>query len=100
MTVFAILEPLSTLRIGNSEYTFSFLPVVAGLFAITGIISLRKSVHFFILNMLVFTIIYLIVGVMGYGWFVKEIATLFLVMGIFFRHGHEQKCQSDYKAIY
>jgi uncharacterized ion transporter superfamily protein YfcC len=33
--------------------------------------------------MLVFTIIYLIVGVMGYGWFVKEIATLFLVMGIF-----------------
>jgi len=83
MTVFAFLEPLSTLRIGNSEYTFSFLPVTAGLFAITGIISLRKSVHFFILNMLVFTIIYLIVGVMGYGWFVKEIATLFLVMGIF-----------------
>ena len=83
MTVFAILEPLSTLRIGNSEYTFSFLPVIAGLFAISGIISLRKSVHFFILNMLVFTIIYLIVGVMGYGWFVKEIATLFLVMGIF-----------------
>ena len=83
MTVFAVLEPLSTLRIGNSEYTFSFLPVITGLFAISGVLALRKSVHFFILNILVFTIIYLIVGVMGYGWFVKEIATLFLVMGIF-----------------
>lgn len=83
MTVFAFLEPLSTLRIGNSEYTFIFLPVITGLFAVTSILALRKSVQFFILNILVFTIIYLIVGVMGYGWFVKEIATLFLVMGIF-----------------
>jgi uncharacterized ion transporter superfamily protein YfcC len=83
MTVFAVLEPFSTLRIGNSEYSFCFLPVISGLFAVTGFLSLRKSVHFFILNMLVFTIIYLIVGVMGYGWFVKEIATLFFVMGIF-----------------
>jgi uncharacterized ion transporter superfamily protein YfcC len=83
MTVFAVLEPLSTLRIGNSEVTFSFLPVVAGLFAISGVLTLRKSVHYFILDMLLFTIIYLIIGVMGYGWFVKEIATLFLVMGIF-----------------
>ncbi|MEA3462534.1 MAG: YfcC family protein, partial [Bacteroidota bacterium] len=83
MIVFAILEPSSTLQIGNSEYTFVYLPLLAGLFAISGYITLRKSVHFFILNMLIFTIIYLIVGVMGYGWFVKEIATLFLVMGIF-----------------
>jgi len=83
MTAFAISEPISTLKIGNSEYTFWYLPVVAGLFALTSIFTLRKSVHFFVLNLLVFTIIYLIVGVMGYGWFVKEIATLFLVMGIF-----------------
>jgi len=26
--------------------------------------------------------VFLIVGVMGYGWYIKEIATLFLVMGI------------------
>jgi len=83
VTIFAFLEPTSTLHIGNSEYTFWFLPIIAGLFGISGILTLRKSVHFFILNLLVFTIIYLIVGVMGYGWFVKEIATLFLVMGIF-----------------
>jgi len=83
MVVFAILEPASTLRIGNSEYTFCFLPVIAALFAVSSILMLRKSVHFFILNLLVFTIIYLIIGVMGYGWFVKEIATLFFAMGIF-----------------
>lgn len=83
MALFAILEPESTLRIGNSSYTFWFIPVITVLFAITSMISLRKSVHFYILNLLVFTIIYLIVGVMGYGWFVKEIATLFFVMGIF-----------------
>ena len=83
MTAFAIIEPTSTLRIGNRMYTFIFLPVTAGLFAVTGVLALRKSVHFFILNLLAFTILYLIIGVMGYGWFVKEIATLFLVMGIF-----------------
>jgi uncharacterized ion transporter superfamily protein YfcC len=83
MTAFAFIEPTSTLRIGNREYTFIFLPVTAGLFAVSGVLALRKSVHFFILNLLAFTILYLIIGVMGYGWFVKEIATLFLVMGIF-----------------
>jgi uncharacterized ion transporter superfamily protein YfcC len=83
MVVFAVLEPVSTLRIGNSAYTFWFLPVITVLFAISSILVLRKSVHFYILNLLIFTIIYLIIGVMGYGWFVKEIATLFFVMGIF-----------------
>jgi uncharacterized ion transporter superfamily protein YfcC len=83
ISVFALLEPSSTLRIGNSAYTFWFLPLIAGLFAVTGFLTLRKSVHFYILNLLIFTIIYLIIGVMGYGWFVKEIATLFFVMGIF-----------------
>ncbi len=83
MIVFAVLEPSSTLRIGNSQYTFWFLPTIAFAFGVTGFITLRRSVHFFILNLLIFTIVYLIVGVMGYGWFVKEIATLFFVMGIF-----------------
>ncbi len=83
MTVFAVLEPSSTLRIGNSAYTFWFLPVATVLFAVTSILMLRRSVHFYILNLLVFTIIYLIIGVMGYGWFVKEIATLFFAMGLF-----------------
>jgi len=43
---------------------------------------MRKSVHFFIINLLLYTMLFLIIGVMGYGWYVMEIATLFLVMGL------------------
>ncbi|MFA8435178.1 MAG: YfcC family protein [Marinifilaceae bacterium] len=83
MTIFSIQYPVSTLSIGNSTATLTVIPVLTGLFAILGFISLRKSVHFFILTLLLYTIIYLIVGVMGYGWYVMEIATLFFAMGIF-----------------
>ncbi|MBN1132712.1 MAG: YfcC family protein [Bacteroidales bacterium] len=83
MILFSVLNPTTTLHIGNSEITFFVLPVVTILFGLSGIWSLRKSVHFYVLNLLLFTILYLIIGVMGYGWFVREIATLFFVMGIF-----------------
>ncbi|MRT93282.1 YfcC family protein [Ancylomarina sp. 16SWW S1-10-2] len=83
MITFSFYYPQSTLRIGNSELTTYILPFVTGLFALFGFMSLRKSVHFFILNLLLFTIIYLIVGVMGYGWYIMEISTLFFAMGIF-----------------
>jgi uncharacterized ion transporter superfamily protein YfcC len=46
------------------------------------LLSLRKSVHFFVINILLFTIFFLITGVMGYGWYIMEIATLFFVMGL------------------
>lgn len=59
------------------------IPILTGLFLITGIFTLMKSAHFFVLNLLMFTIFYLIVGVMGYKWYIMEIATLFFVMGIF-----------------
>ena len=44
---------------------------------------MRKSVHFYILDLLLFTVAYLVVGVLGYGWYVMEISALFLAMGIF-----------------
>jgi len=56
--------------------------VLTVVYLITSVLSLRKSAHFFVLNLLMFTILYLIVGVMGYGWYVMEIATLFFAMGI------------------
>jgi uncharacterized ion transporter superfamily protein YfcC len=83
MATFSFYYPQSTLKIGNSELTTYVLPVVTAMFALFGFMSLRKSVHFFILNLLLFTIIYLIVGVMGYGWYIMEISTLFFAMGIF-----------------
>ena len=83
LTYFAIIYPVSSIAIGGTHFNAPILPVLAGLFLVMGFFSLRKSVHFFILNILVFTILYLVVGVLGYGWYMMEIATLFLAMGIF-----------------
>ncbi|MBR5603937.1 MAG: YfcC family protein [Bacteroidales bacterium] len=82
MTIFSFCYPTTTLNVGNSSMTAPFIPILTAFFALLGPLSLRKTVHNFILLILLYTIIYLIVGVMGYGWYVMEIATLFLVMGI------------------
>lgn len=83
LIIFAIRNLETSLKIGNSEFTLPVMPVLAGLFVVTGFLSARKSVHFLILNLLAFTLLYLIIGVMGYGWYIMEIATLFLAMGLF-----------------
>jgi len=83
MLIFSICYPMTTLKIGSSSATMPIIPILTGIFAILGVLSLRKTVHNFILLLLLYTIIYLIVGVMGYGWDVMEIASLFLAMGIF-----------------
>jgi len=82
MVVFSVYYPETILKIGLASVTLPIVPILTGMFLITGILSLLKSVHFFILNLLFFTIAFLIVGVMGYGWYVMEIATLFFVMGL------------------
>jgi uncharacterized ion transporter superfamily protein YfcC len=82
LIIFSFMYPLTTMRIGNSAITMTILPALSLIFAIVGLLSLRKSVHFFILLLLAYTIIFLIVGVMGYDWYVMEIATLFLAMGV------------------
>ena len=83
LIVYSVYMPITEMKIGVSSSLLPIIPVLTGIFAITGIITLRKSAHFFVLNLLMFTILFLIVGVMGYDWFVMEIATLFLAMGIF-----------------
>jgi uncharacterized ion transporter superfamily protein YfcC len=83
LLVFSILYPMTTLKIGeNIQFTFAAIPISTGLFILLSIPALRKSHHFYILNLLTFTIVFLIVGVMGYKWYVMEIATLFFAMGI------------------
>lgn len=82
LVAFSISHPISTLNIGNSSVSFPAMPVAAGAFIVFSLLSLRKTVHYFILNLLIFTIVFLIIGVMGYGWYVMEIATLFLAMGL------------------
>ena len=82
LAIFSYIYPITLMKIGNSESNLSILPILTGIFIILGIFSLRKSVHFFILMLLLYTMAILIVGVMGYQWYVMEIATLFLAMGI------------------
>ncbi len=82
LAIFSVMYPVSTLTVGASSATITVIPVATVIFALAGIWTLRKSVHFFILLLLAYTILFLIVGVMGYQWYVMEIATLFLGMGI------------------
>ncbi|MFO7865951.1 MAG: AbgT family transporter [Candidatus Aminicenantes bacterium] len=82
LIVFSWFYPESHLTIGDFSFSLHIIPLSAVLFAAGGIFTLRKSVHFFILHLLGFTILFLIIGVMGYNWYVMEIATLFMAMGI------------------
>lgn len=81
-TIFSFLYPITHLAIGNNTVSAPIIPVATAIWLVAGILALRHSVQLFIVNILFFTILFLIVGVMGYGWYIKEIASLFLVMGL------------------
>jgi uncharacterized ion transporter superfamily protein YfcC len=82
LAAFAFRYPVTKLVAGASAISAPLLPVLAGLFFVSSYITLRKSIHFFVLNILAFTMVYLVVGVLGYQWYIMEIAALFLAMGI------------------
>lgn len=82
LVLFSLLHPFTTLKVGNASSTAPALPVITAFFLISSLITLRKGAQFFVLNILLLTIIFLIVGVMGYGWYIMEIATLFFAMGL------------------
>ena len=52
------------------------------LFAVVGFFSLRRSRQMFILTLLLFTIVFMVAGVMGYGWYLPEICALFLALAV------------------
>ena len=83
LILFSIAYPTSSLQIGNAVINgLPAIPALTGLFIVSSVFALRKTVHLYILNLLFFTIFFLITGVMGYGWYIMEIATLFLAMGL------------------
>ncbi len=83
LTLFSIFYSHSQIKIGNSITDVPFLiPIITATFAISGYFAARKSMHFYVLNLLFYTIIFLVVGVMGYGWYVGEISGLFLAMAL------------------
>ena len=89
LAIFAWQHPSTTFRVGRAAASFPALPVLAALFALTAGVSLRRSGQFFILNLLAYTVAFLVVGVMGYGWYLTEISAIFLAMGLLagFAHG-------------
>jgi uncharacterized ion transporter superfamily protein YfcC len=82
LVLFAVKYPVTTMKIGLSDISAPVLPVLSVLFFLTSFLTLRKSLHFFVLNILAFTMIYLVVGVLGFDWYIMEIAALFLAMGL------------------
>ncbi|MBN2666536.1 MAG: YfcC family protein [Bacteroidales bacterium] len=82
VVIFAVKYPVTQLNIGLTKISAPIMPVLAVLFIIFSYISLRKSIHFFVLTILAFTMMYLVAGVLGYQWYIMEIAALFLAMGL------------------
>jgi uncharacterized ion transporter superfamily protein YfcC len=78
----AFAFPYSSITIGNSTLRVMFFPVIALFFIPFGFYSAYKSVHSYILSLLLLTVVVLIGGVLGYHWYVGEIAGLFLAMGV------------------
>lgn len=71
------------IKLGQSQYAAPWLLwVVSGMFAVISFFALRSSTKMFILNLLMFTVVYLIVGAMGFGWYLQEICALFTAMAI------------------
>ena len=72
-----------SIKLGQSVYDAPWLMWVAEvLFVILSFLSLRTSVRMYILNLLMFTIVYMVIGVMGYGWYLPEICALFMALGV------------------
>ncbi len=82
LIICSCLFPFSEIKIGTRFFVCPAIPVGTAIFTIFALLGLRKSYHFYNLSLLFVTIWFLIVGVMGYGWYVKEIGALFFGMGL------------------
>ena len=71
------------IKIGSVSYSTPWLLwAIDVLFVLVSLLALRNSSRMFILNLLMFTIVFLIVGVMGYGWYLPEICALFMALAV------------------
>ena len=70
-------------KVGQGEFAAPWLLWAAtGLFVLSSVLSIRSSAQIYILNLLMFTIVFMVIGVMGYGWYLSEICALFLALGV------------------
>lgn len=78
----AFYWPQNAIKLGANAFMLPALPVMAVLFAITGYVAVRKSIQAFVLNILIFTILFLVIGVTGFEWGLLELAALFFGMAL------------------
>ncbi len=82
MLTTAIFWPQNAIKLGANALIVPALPVMTVLFALTGFLAVRKSVQAFVLNVLIFTILFLVIGVTGFEWGLLELAALFFAMAL------------------
>lgn len=71
------------LNFGGRETAVPWLlPAAALSFAFCSVRALLRSVHRYILVLLGFSMVFLVIGVLGYGWYLTEISALFLGLGL------------------
>ena len=71
------------IKIGQMECTAPWLLwVVSGIWTAVSAVALRDSVKMYILSLLMSTIVFLVIGVMGYGWYLPEICALFMALAV------------------
>ena len=78
----AIRFPFTDITLGGHKSHLLIFPIVAVVFTVWGVFAARRSAQSYIMSLLFLTIVMLVVGVLGYDWYVKEIAALFFAMGI------------------
>ncbi len=82
LVLFSLFYPVTTLTVGAVSVKLYAVPAFTVLFVLLGWLGARKSYHFFVLTLLGFTVLFLVTGVMGHGWYLPEISAVFLAMGI------------------
>ncbi len=71
------------ITIGNGVFETPWMMwALTSVFAVVSIWSLMSSTKMFILVTLLFTIVFMVIGVMGYGWYLPEICALFMGMAV------------------
>ena len=71
------------IKIGQGTFATPWLLwALTAVFALVSIFALRNSTKMFILNLLMFTIVFMVAGVMGYGWYLPEICALFMALAV------------------
>ncbi|MEG2336667.1 MAG: YfcC family protein [Bacteroidales bacterium] len=79
----SVTHAQTILNVGNLSISAPLLPIFTCIFGIGGYFACRKSAAAFNMLLLFATIFYLVIGVLAYHWYIMEIATLFLAMGVF-----------------